>query len=218
MARLPRPDAPQRQGGSFRPYNHGFCTLTPALRLVIIVALSLIPFPSLAHPSNKVLPSSHHLTKGQQALLGLTPPGGGSFRPYNHPPRKARPPPPPSLSSGSGGPIRPGPIQRTFGGAQLPTEPSGLVGVINRSGTIAARCCHKCSGMLTPKRFHQSTLFSCFESNCQAKVDHNQVYAYQCYFRFTLVCAPPVAWRPTSMPEECLTSFSTTRPENQALG
>ena len=64
-------------GGSFRPYNHALRTYVGShilakllLLFLYLLLLSLTPYTVLPFPPSS---HTHQLTKGQQALLGLTP-------------------------------------------------------------------------------------------------------------------------------------------------
>ena len=127
------------------------------------------PAPRVTPPSNtrhSILPApctflQPSLTKGMLAQLGRTPQGGGSYRPYNHPPSPSPP---------EAGPIAsPAPVSSGLRTAASPipkVTPTSLLGCAVTSATVAPRAC-SCKGMLAPWRFSGgSNLHVCYEPNC----------------------------------------------------
>ena len=102
------------------------------------------------------------LTKGRQAQLGMTPAGGGSFRPYNHPPS------PPSQPLG---PPTASPVYAI---------PTSMLGCVAQSDTTRPKKC-TCGGMLAPRRFSGgSTAHKCVAPNCGARFNIKKAPFYQC--------------------------------------
>ena len=110
------------------------------------------------------LPAHPHLTAGRRAQLGRTPAGGGSFRPYNHPP--PTPPPPTGPSAASSQPTAPS--------SSAYVAPTSMLGCVAQSDTTRPKKC-TCGGMLAPRRFSGgSTSHKCAAPNCGSRFNFKE--------------------------------------------
>ena len=138
------------------------------------------------------------LTKGRRAQLGMTPAGGGSFRPYNRPPPSAKsrgprptpPHPPASLSAG--------------------ITPSSMLGCAAQSDTTQPKLC-PCGGMLAPRRFTAgSSAHKCGASNCGIGFDFKKAPFHQCSNCLGVLCPSCRLSRPKhagTLPDEYVTAW-----------
>ena len=116
------------------------------------------------------LPANPHLTAGRRAQLGRTPAGGGSFRPYNHPPPTSSPVTGPlGISS-----------QPSAPSSSAYVAPTSMLGCVAQSDTTRPKKC-TCGGMLAPRRFSSgSTSHKCAAPNCGSRFNFKKAPFYQC--------------------------------------
>ena len=158
-------------------------TSAPLVAPLFTIHHSILPCPCpVLQPS---------LTEGMLAQLGRTPQGGGSYRPYNHPPSPSPPEASPiasvaSISSGL----------QTAASPIPKVTPTSLLGCAVTSATVAPRAC-SCKGMLAPRRFSGgSNLHICYEPNCPHHFAPINSHFYQCLNCLNILCTKCRASKP----------------------
>ena len=124
------------------------------------------------------------LTAGRLAQLGRTHQGGGSFRPYNHPPPAVGNP-----QSKAAATLYANQATSAASTASAKSAtPTSMLGCAVQSATALLRQC-ACRGMLAPRIFTGGSPFHvCHEPNCPAHFKMLEAHFYQCTNCLNILC------------------------------